>query len=115
MMDESLFDHDPDYATLFVVHPQGRPYSVSIEGTATSFACAEDVSVLVAMHALGRSDIAVGCRGGGCGVCKVRVVSGRYSAGKMSRAHVTADDERRGVVLACQIRPRSDLVVRPLA
>jgi len=112
-MDESLFDRDPDYATLFVVRP-ARSYAVSVEGAEASFTCSEDVSVLVAMHALGRSDIAVGCRGGGCGVCKVRVVSGRYAIGKMSRAHVTVEDERRGDVLACQIRPRSDLVVRPL-
>jgi ferredoxin len=85
---------------------------VTIEGTQATFACGEDSPVLVALHALGRSDIAVGCRGGGCGVCRVEVVRGRYRAGRMSRAHVTADDERRGVVLACQIRPLSDLVLR---
>ena len=87
---------------------------VTVEGARGAFPCSEETPVLVAMHALGRSDLAVGCRGGGCGVCKVAVVSGRYVAGKMSRAHVTADDERRGIVLACQIRPRSDLVVRPV-
>jgi ferredoxin len=66
------------------------------------------------MHALGRKDIPVGCRGGGCGVCKIEVVSGRYVTGKMSRAQVSPDDEARGIVLACQVRPRSDLVVRPI-
>ena len=28
--------------------------------------------------------IKVGCRGGGCGVCKVKVVKGDYETGKMS-------------------------------
>jgi ferredoxin len=67
------------------------------------------------MHALGRRDIPVGCRGGGCGVCKIEVVSGTYVIGKMSRVHVSLEDEARGIVLACQVRPRSDLVVRPIS
>ena len=89
-------------------------HTVQIAGTDASFPCGEDVPVLVAMHALGRSVIAVGCRGGGCGVCKVQVLRGSYVSGKMSRAKISVEDEARGVVLACQIRPTSDLVVRPM-
>jgi ferredoxin len=96
------------------VPANARAYVVRIAGTSASFACGEDVPVLVAMHALGRSDISVGCRGGGCGVCRIEVVSGRYVTGKMSRAHVSLEDEARGIVLACQVRPQSDLVVRPI-
>jgi len=40
MMDESNFDRDPDYATLFVVRP-ARSYSVSVEGAEASFACCD--------------------------------------------------------------------------
>ena len=54
----------------------------------------------------------VGCRRGGCGICRVRVLEGAYESGPMSRAHVTAEQEREGVVLACCIYPRSDLVLR---
>jgi ferredoxin len=89
-------------------------HTVRIAGTSASFPCREDVPVLVAMRALGRSHIPVGCRGGGCGVCKIEVVSGTYVTGKMSRAQVSPEEEARGIVLACQIRPRSDLVVRPI-
>jgi hypothetical protein len=47
----------------------------------------------------------VGCRGGGCGVCRVRVLDGAYTTLRMSRqAHVEAD-EAAGVVLACRIVP----------
>ncbi len=54
----------------------------------------------------------VGCRRGGCGICRVSVRSGEYDSGPMSRACVSADDEAAGVVLACCIYPRSDLSLR---
>lgn len=54
----------------------------------------------------------VGCRRGGCGVCRVRVLAGEYDKGPMSRAHVSAADEAAGVVLSCCIYPRSDLSLR---
>ena len=54
----------------------------------------------------------VGCRRGGCGICRVRVLSGEHTAGPMSRSCVTADDEAAGVVLACCIYAQSDLLLR---
>jgi ferredoxin len=54
----------------------------------------------------------VGCRRGGCGICRVRVLEGEYDSGPMSRAHVSAEDEAAGVVLSCCIYPRSDLSLR---
>ncbi|WP_296058979.1 2Fe-2S iron-sulfur cluster-binding protein [uncultured Amphritea sp.] len=41
--------------------------------------CRENESVLHGMARLGKKGILLGCRGGGCGVCKVRVLSGEYS------------------------------------
>lgn len=55
--------------------------------------------------------VPVGCRGGGCGVCRVRVLAGEYDALRMSRKHISEDDLAAGVVLACRIVPRTDLVV----
>jgi ferredoxin len=54
----------------------------------------------------------VGCRRGGCGICRVRVLSGEYRSDLMSRSHVSAEDEAAGVVLACCIYPLSDLSLR---
>ena len=54
----------------------------------------------------------VGCRRGGCGVCRVRVLSGEYDSGPMSRSCVSAEDEAAGVVLACCIYAKSDLSLR---
>jgi ferredoxin len=54
----------------------------------------------------------VGCRRGGCGICRVRVLDGEYDSGPMSRSCVSAEDEAAGIVLACCIYPRSDLSLR---
>ncbi|WP_237717053.1 2Fe-2S iron-sulfur cluster-binding protein [Cupriavidus basilensis] len=51
------------------------------------------------MEALGKRGIPAGCRGGGCGVCKVRIEAGRYHTAKMSRACLS-EAEDRGVAAA---------------
>lgn len=87
---------------------------VTIEETGETYGCSEDEDVLRGMEKLGRKGIPVGCRGGGCGVCKVEVVEGRYVARVMSREHVSEADETCGRVLACRINPSSDLRLRVL-
>ncbi|WP_262982760.1 2Fe-2S iron-sulfur cluster-binding protein [Sphingobium sp. SCG-1] len=59
----------------------------------------------------GASVIPVGCRRGGCGACRVRVIEGEYAVGKMSIRYVTQDEASRGLVLACCLQPASDLVL----
>lgn len=82
---------------------------IHIENCDDSFPCAEGADVLRAMECLGRKGIPVGCRGGGCGVCKVRVLDGAYRTGTMSRACVSVDEEAQGYALACKLVPESDL------
>lgn len=89
-------------------------FIITIEEGAESFPCAAECNVLKAMERLGRKGIPVGCRGGGCGVCRVRVLSGAYSVGKMSREQVSVADEREGVCLACKLFPQADLRLRIL-
>ncbi len=59
-----------------------------------------------------RAPIQIGCRGGGCGVCRVRVLEGGYTTGRMSRRFVTPDDETTRHALACKLFPTTDIVVR---
>ena len=74
--------------------------------TGESYPCATTESLLQGMLRLGRRGIPVGCVSGGCGVCKVRIVEGQVIAlGPISRAHVSAEDERRGLTLACRVAP----------
>ena len=84
-------------------------YHVHILDTSERYICGADRTLLSGMEALGRRGIPVGCRGGGCGVCKVRVCRGVYAAQKMSRACVSAEEQASGVVLACRAYPASDI------
>lgn len=61
----------------------------------------------------GSSALSIGCRGGGCGVCRVEVVVGDYEAKRMSKKFISDADLANGVVLACRILPITDLVIRP--
>ncbi|CAB3788649.1 hypothetical protein LMG28688_02730 [Paraburkholderia caffeinitolerans] len=86
-----------------------RTYQVRVANTGEVFGCRDSESVLHAMEQLCRRGIPVGCRNGGCGVCKVRILSGDFVLRKMSRAVCTAEEEAEGQVLACRIFPRGDL------
>jgi ferredoxin len=89
-------------------------FDVLIEDTGEHYACAETRSLLQAMEALNRKGIPVGCRNGGCGVCKVAITAGQYTKQVMSREHVSEDDERQGRVLACRVKPASDIRLKVL-
>ncbi|PWR23158.1 2Fe-2S iron-sulfur cluster-binding protein [Zavarzinia compransoris] len=87
-------------------------HRITITDTGEEFPCADSQSVLDGMVRLGRRGIPAGCRGGGCGVCKIEVLEGTFTPEVMSRAHVSEDDLRQGRVLACRIRPEGDLCIR---
>ena len=83
-------------------------------GEGQPFACKPGQSLLTAMIMAGRTTIKVGCRNGGCGVCRVRVLAGSYASEKMTRSRISEADEAAGIVLACRIMPGSDLSFEPL-
>lgn len=85
------------------------PFRVHIENCGESFVCADGVNVLHGMEGLGRRGIPVGCRGGGCGVCKVRVLEGEYRTDRMSRDCVSEQEQGQGYALACRTFANGDL------
>lgn len=90
-------------------------FLITLADSGVSFSCKDGQNVLAAMERLGRRGIPVGCRGGGCGICRVQVVDGaRYRTQKMSRAQVSVDDEASGICLACKLIPEGDLTLRAL-
>ena len=86
--------------------------TVTIEDNGVTYRCAPTESLLEGMLRLGRKGIPVGCRGGGCGVCKVEIVAGEFQTRAMSREHVDDDDYARRWLLACRVYPVSDLFLR---
>lgn len=87
-------------------------HKVTIEDTGEVYDCTALQTLLQGMVTLGKKGIPVGCRGGGCGVCKVQVTSGSYTKKKMSRAFVTEEDEADDRILACRCNPTSDLSLK---
>lgn len=97
----------------------GVIYSVRVEGCEMAFPCPSGERLLVAFERAASIDFAqaltaripVGCRRGGCGVCRVRVLSGDYTTAVMSSNHVSEAERQQGYALSCCVYPESDLCV----
>ncbi|WP_232796597.1 2Fe-2S iron-sulfur cluster-binding protein [Kyrpidia spormannii] len=87
-------------------------YRIMVFEEGREFTCKHEQDVLEAAIAQGVRSVKRGCRGGGCGLCKVQVVEGSYELGKSSVAVLPEDERQRGFVLACKTTPKSDLVIR---
>jgi len=89
-------------------------HRIRIEDSGEDYQCRPDESLLEGMTRLGRRGIPSGCRGGGCGVCKVQITSGAYQTLAMSRQHVSPEELAQGTVLACRVMAQSDLSLKVL-
>lgn len=106
-------------ATPCAIAPAATRLAVTVEGHGTA-SCGAGERVLVALErAQGFGQLKnlprrlpVGCRRGGCGICRARVLDGDYRVTPMSRDHVSAAEEAEGVVLSCAIYALTDLTLR---
>jgi ferredoxin len=54
----------------------------------------------------------VGCKRGGCGICKVQIVLGEVEYERPIAANVLTDDERvEGICLSCRAVPLTNIVI----
>lgn len=90
-----------------------QTFRIWIDGE-TALDCLPGQSVLAALAPVYNKKIISGCHGGGCGVCKIRICEGQYIGRKMSRVHISIEEERQRLALACQVFPGSDLRVEPV-
>lgn len=87
-------------------------YDITVEDTGETFVCHENEFILNAMLRRGNGPISHGCCGGGCGVCKMRIVSGLvFIEKRMSAEHITREERENGIALLCCVKPRSDIVL----
>lgn len=61
-----------------------------------------------------RGAVVEGCRGGGCGICRIRVLRGDYVTGVMSKSEVPDEEAAQGYALACKLTAKSDLEIEAL-
>lgn len=87
-------------------------FSVAVEGGG-SFICTAGENALKAMERAGLTLVPVGCRGGGCGICRVRVLDGRYLTRPMSISRISPTERVTGHALCCRLLPLSDLRIQP--
>ncbi len=85
-------------------------YTVSFVPLGDRVVCRGDETVLAAILRSG-AKVMFACRGGGCGTCKMRLISGRVDHGRCSIAVLSDEAKREGAFLSCQARPLSDLTV----
>jgi ferredoxin len=73
------------------------------------FYCRSDENIWIALGRAGLKNIPGGCGGGGCGICKVQILSGEVHKRRMSATHITEKDLEQNIVLACCVMPLSDI------
>ena len=87
-------------------------YLITVAGTDIRFYCKENEFILEAMKRSGSGPICYGCHGGGCGVCKMKLLSGKFKVAKpMSRAHISIAELAAGIVLICCVKPLSGITL----
>lgn len=88
-----------------------KTYKITLRPDGYQVMCREGETVL---SALLRSGFRVfyGCRGGGCGTCKMQLSSGSVNYGLYSKAVLTDEEKAQGYFLSCQALPCSDLEIR---
>ena len=86
-------------------------HRINVVNRNMEYLCRDDKTLLVGMELENARAIEVGCRGGGCGMCKIRILEGDYESKRMSRAHVSEEEQAQGYALACRVIPRGDMVI----
>src|SRR5258708_25202162 len=89
----------------------GRSIALNFEDGVTRFIeCRPDETIADASYRVG-INIPLDCRDGACGTCKCRVEAGEYDRGNYLNDALTEEEAAEGLALACQTRPKTDLVV----
>lgn len=79
--------------------PSGKTITVKETQTILDAACNQGVNIEYA------------CKGGGCGLCKIKVADGDFERGKSSKAVLPDSDRKQDYTLACKTYPKSNMKV----
>jgi ferredoxin len=85
-------------------------YTITLTPGGDTVPCSPEQTVLAAILGSGAS-VMFGCRGGGCGTCKMRVISGQVEHGRCSAAVLLKEEKESGWFLSCQARALSNLTI----
>lgn len=88
-------------------------YKVTVlnqSGSRQEIVCKDNQTLLDAANMQGVS-IKYACKGGGCGLCKIKVNEGSYERGKSSKAVLPDSERELDYTLACKTFPKSNMTV----
>lgn len=85
-------------------------YTIALSPIGETVVCRRGETVLSAILQSG-ARVVFGCRGGGCGTCKMRLISGTVDHGRCSAAVLLDEEKENGSFLSCQARALSDLTI----
>ena len=88
-----------------------EPYTITLLPMGEALPCRQGETVLGAILRAG-ARVFFGCTGGGCGVCKMRLISGHLDYGRYSTAVLSEAERQQGFFLSCQAKPVSDLTIQ---
>jgi CDP-4-dehydro-6-deoxyglucose reductase len=86
-------------------------YTITLLPMGEALPCPQGETVLSAILRAG-ARVYYGCTGGGCGVCKMRLIAGHLDYGRYSVAVLSEAEKQEGFFLSCQARPVSDLTIQ---
>lgn len=86
--------------------------ALTFEDGVTRFVTAQDDQTVAEASYRARINIPVDCMDGACGTCKAFCESGDYDPGNYIEDALSEDEAAQGYCLPCQMRPKSDLVIR---
>ena len=85
---------------------------LAVDGHDVELECKPEESIMGTLSRHGFT-YRIGCRRGGCGFCKVDLLSGEVEYTKtVSPTVLSADEREHGVCLSCRAVPVTDVVIR---
>ncbi len=84
---------------------------IHLQGKEIGVECRDGETILAALHRSGHA-VRIGCRRGGCGICKVDLVEGDVAYTHVVAPSVLSEQDRAdGVCLLCRTVPTGDVTV----
>ena len=85
-------------------------FNITMVNDEIEFKASGKKHLLSSMISNGLNKAPNGCHGGGCGVCKIKIISGEADILAMNVKRVSLKEQEEGYALACRVFPKSDIV-----